>query len=332
VPLSARTGDGVDKLLEIILLVAELNELKGDPQASTHGVVIESNLDKFKGPIATLLVRNGTLKKGDQILLGGVKGKIRGMFDYTGKAIDQALPSTPVEILGLDQVPAVGATLGEEAKSAEARAVSSLVDKLRQEKDATLKVVIKADKQGSLEAVEEALYKFNEEREVIKIVGSGTGDINDADIKLAAATGAIMIGFNSKVVNSAQRLVESEKVLVRTYNIIYELIDEIRDVVEGMLTVGALEEIYGTAQIIAEFPYGKNDRIAGCRVLDGTFTKGPKVRIIHNDESLGDTKIKSLKKVREEVNRVEKGDECGMMFEPDLDFTVGDVIQSYRTL
>jgi translation initiation factor IF-2 len=333
VEVSAKTGEGVEKLLEIILLVAEMSEIKGDPGAPTHAVVIEANMDKFKGPIATLLVRNGTLKKGDVMLLGGVKGKVRGLLDFAGKTMDQALPSTPVEVLGLEQVPAVGATLGEEAPEKVKAGIVSLLDKLKQDQSAVLKVVIKADKQGSLEAVEEALLKFNtEEGEVIKIVGSSTGDINDADIKLASATSSIVIGFNAKIASSAQRIIDADKVLVRTYSIIYELIDEVRDVVEGMLQAGALEEIYGTAQIVAEFPYGKNEKIAGCRVLDGVFTKGPKVRIVRNEESLGDTKIKSLKKVREEVTRVERGEECGMMFEPQLDFAVGDIIQSYRTL
>lgn len=333
VTLSAKTGKGVDDLLETILLVAEVNEIKGDPSAPPSGVVIEANLDKFKGPIATLLIRNGTLKKGDAIVLGGVKGKIRGMFDYNGKALDLAPPSTPVEILGLEGVPAVGSALGDENVAVKEKAeVKSLIDRLREDKTAVLNVVVKADKQGSLEAIEDALEKFNEEAEHVKVVSSGTGDITEGDIKLAASVSAIVIGFNTKVVSSAQKLAETEQVLIRTYNIIYELIDELEDVVEGMLKVGALEEIFGTAQILAEFPYGKNVRIAGCRVLDGTISKGPRVKIVRGEDIVGEAKIKSLKKVKEEVVRVEKGDECGIMFDSEIDFQIGDVIQSFRTL
>jgi translation initiation factor IF-2 len=333
VQLSAKTGAGVDKLLEMILLVAEVNEIKGDPSLSASGVVIEANVDKFKGPIATLLVRNGTLKRGDQIMLNGVKGKIRGMFNYLGKSVDEAGPSTPVEILGLEQVPEVGATLGEEQGAlAEQRIPQSLLEKLRQKDTTTLNVVVKADKQGSLEAIIDALGKFNQEAEHVKVVLSGTGDITESDVQTASSTHAIVIGFNTKLVSQAIKIAETEGVLVRTYSIIYELLDELTEVVEEMLKVGALEEIFGTAQILQEFPYGKDQKIAGVRILDGNFTKGPKVRIVRGEEIIGETKIKSLKKVREEVNRLESSDEGGMMFEPKIDFQIGDLVQSYRTL
>jgi translation initiation factor IF-2 len=333
VSLSAKTGKGVDDLLETILLVAEVNEIKGDPSLSPSGVVIEANLDKFKGPIATLLIRNGTLKKGDSIFLGGVKGKIRGMFDFAGKSLDAAPPSTPVEVLGLEGVPAVGSALGDENIAVKAKAeVKSLIERLREDKTATLNVIVKADKQGSLEAIEDALQKFNTEDEHVKVVSSGTGDIGEGDIKLASSVSAIVIGFNTKVVPTASKLAETEQVLIRSYNIIYELIEELEDVVEGMLKVGALEEIFGTAQIMAEFPYGKNVRIAGCKVLDGQISKGPRVKIVRGEEVIGEAKIKVLKKVKDEVVRVEKGDECGIMFDTQIDFQIGDLIQSFRTL
>lgn len=332
IPLSAKSGEGVDKLLEMITLVAEVNEIAGDPSLPAAAVVIEANLDKFKGPVATLLIRNGTLKKGEQVLLGGVKGKLRGLFDFAGKAVDEAGPSTPVEVLGLEAVPAVGATLGEEGVLGEKAKVQSLIDKLKQEETSVLNVIVKADKQGSLEAVEDGLLQMNNEGEHIKIVSSGTADISEADVKLAASTHSIVLGFNTKVVPAAQKLAETEGVLVRTYTIIYELLDEMAEVVEGMLKVGALEEVYGTAQILQEFPFGKDQKIAGVRILDGTFTKGPKVKIIRGEEVVGETKIKSLKKAREEVNRVERSEECGMMFEPSIDFQIGDVVQSFRTL
>src|SRR5579884_430391 len=334
IQLSARSGEGVDKLLEMILLVAEVNEISGDPDLPASAVVIESNLDKSKGPVATLLVRNGTLRRGDQIVIGGTKGKIRGMFDYSGKAVDSAPPSMPVEVLGLEGVPSVGATLGEEGQGVITHqpAALSLIDKLRQEGNSVLNVIVKADKQGSLEAIIDALQKFNEDAEHVKVVSSGTGDVGEADVTLASSTHAIVLGFNTKVVPAATKLAETEQVLIRTYTIIYELIDEMGDVVESMLKVGALEEIYGVAQILQEFEYGKSQKIAGVRVLDGQISKGPKVKIIRGEEVIGETKIKSLKKGRDEVSRVERSDECGMMFEPAIDFQVGDVVQSFRTL
>jgi translation initiation factor IF-2 len=334
VQLSAKTGEGVDKLLEILQLVAEVNDFKGDPTLPAAGVVIESNIDKFKGPIATVIIRNGTLKKNQQIKIAGAVSKIRTLVDFTGKQMDEAGPSTPVELLGLEIVPPVGGVLGDESAAIEAKQeqMQSLLEKMKQKDQAVLNVVVKADKQGSLEAIEGALEAFNDEREVVKVIDKATGDISDKDISLAASTGAIVIGFGVKVGSTASKIAETEGVLVRTYNIIYELIEELEDVVEGMLKVGALEEIFGTAQIIAQFPFGKTERIAGCKVLDGTITKGPKVKVLRGEEIIGEGKIKSLKKVRDEVTRVEKGDECGIMFDSPIEFLPGDLIQSFRTL
>lgn len=332
IPLSAKSGEGVDKLLEMILLLSEVSEIAGDPASKPQGVVIEANLDKFKGPIATVLIRNGTLKKGSEILLGGVRSKIRGMFDYDGKPVDEAAPSTPVEVLGLEAVPPVGALLGGDGKVVESKQVQSLIEKLRQSETKTLGVVVKADKQGSLEAIEDALNSFNAETEHVKVVTSATGDICEADVKLAAATRSIVIGFNCKISPVASKIAETEHVLVRSYNIIYELLDELEDVIEGMLKVDQMEEVFGTAQILAEFPFGKDLKIAGCKVLDGQFTRGPRIRIIRDGSQVGESKIKMLKKSREEVTKVEKNEECGMMFDPQVDFAVGDIIQSFRVL
>lgn len=334
VQLSAKSGEGVDKLLEIIQLVSEVNEFKGDPSLPATGVVIESNIDKFKGPIATVIIRNGTLKKNQTVKIAGASSKIRTLVNYLGKQLDEAGPSTPVEILGLEVVPPVGGVMGDESAAMEAKQgqIQSLLEKLKSKDEAVLNVVVKADKQGSLEAIEGALEAFNDEREVVKVIDKATGDITDKDISLAASTGAIVIGFGVKVVPSANKIAEVEGVLVRTYTIIYELIEELEDVVEGMLKVGALEEIFGTAQIIAEFPFGKTEKIAGCKVLDGQITKGPKVKVVRGEEVIGEGKIKSLKKVRDEVTRVEKGDECGIMFDSPIEFLPGDLIQSFRTL
>ena len=333
VQLSAKTGEGVDKLLEMIALVAEMHELKADPSGSAQGVVIESSLDKFKGAIATILVRSGSLKKGDEIVLAGIKGKVRGMFDFAGKAVDIAGPSMPVEVLGLGGVPQVGAVLGTDvAKPKDIAQVTSLIDRLRQDDSKTLKVLVKADKQGSLEAIEDALNKFNVEEKMVDIALSGVGDISESDIKLASTIKAIVVGFNVKVAPNANKMAENEHVLIRTYNIIYELVDELEDVVEGMLRPGKIEEVMGRAEIIAEFPYGKNEKIACCRVLEGAIGKGPKVRVVRGEEVIAEGKIKSLKKVKEEVNRIEKGSDCGIMFEPSIDFQIGDFVESYRII
>lgn len=357
VPLSAKSGEGVPKLLEMITLVSELNEIKGDPQGAAAGIVIESSLDKFKGPIATILVRNGTLKKGDQIMVGGSKNKIRGMFDWSGKSVDSAGPSTPVEVLGLEAVPAVGVFLGQESsssvKASEDKEVKSLVDKLKQGAPKTLKLIIKADKQGSLEAIQSSLEKFNpapdvgsspkdvgsspkdsagQAGKVIDFIALGTGDIGEENVKLAAAVGAIVLGFNVKIAPNAQKLAEAEKVLIRTYNIIYELIEEMEEVVEALLKVGQVEEVFGRANIIAEFPFGKGERIAGCRIIEGEIAKGRKIRIVRESEMIGETKLKSLRKVKEEVNKAEKGNDCGMLFDPALEFQIGDTVESFRVI
>lgn len=332
VPLSAKTGKDVDKLLEIILLVSELNELKGDADAPAAGVVIEATLDKFKGPTATILIRNGTLKKGDQIMLGGVKGKIRAIFDFNGKPINSAGPSTPAEILGLTSVPNVGVLLGKESESEKIEETLSLLDKLKMGDSKTLKVIIKADKQGSLEAIQVSLGKFNLERKVIDYIFAGIGDIGEENIKLAASVGAIIIGFNVKLIASAAKLAENEHVLIRTYNIIYELLEDVEEVVNTLLEVGQLEEVLGKANILAEFPYGKDERVAGCRMIEGIIAKGQKIRIVREGQIIEETRLKSLKKVKEEVNKVEKGNDCGMILDPVVDFQIGDVVESFRVI
>lgn len=332
VEISAKEGLGVDKLLEMISLVAEMHELKGDSSLPPAGVVIESTLDKFKGPVATILVKNGTLRKGDQIMLGGVKSRIRGLLDFSGKAVESAGPSTPVEVLGLEAVPSVGAVMGELAEVKEAEAIQSLVDKLKQGDTKTLKLVIKADKQGSLEAILASLEKFNEDQKVVNTIFTGTGDVGEENIKLAATVGAIVIGFNVKIASGAQKMAENEHVLIRSYTIIYELLEDVEEVVQTLLEVGQLEEVLGKANIIAEFPHGKTEKIAGCRMVEGTIAKGQRIRILREGELVGETKLKSLKKVKEEVNKVEKGNDCGMLFDPPIEFAIGDVVESFRVI
>lgn len=332
VEISAKTGAGVPELLETINLVAEMQEFKGDPEKPATGVIIEANIDKSKGAVATVLVRNGSLKKGDIIKAGNATGKVRGMFDWAGKSVSIANPSMPVEILGFESVPPVGARINEENIFEEEakRKFSTLVDKLKNDEVEMLRVVVKADKQGSLEAIKDILEKSNEKDEHLRIIAAATGDITESDVEMAESVKGIVIGFNVKASSTAQKIADTSHTLIRIYNIIYELADEMEDVVEGLLKPGVFEEVFGRAQIIAQFPYGENEQIAGCRIIDGTFSKGPKIRIVRGEEIIGETKIKSLKKAKEEVQKVEKSNECGMMFDPPIDFQIGDIIESFR--
>ncbi len=340
VKISAKTGEGIKDLLETITLVAEINELKGDADATLSGVVIESRMDKFKGPVATVLVRNGTLKKTDPLISGGSKGKVKGMLDWNGKNVDSALPSTPVEVLGFETVPSVGSIFGVEVESqaADRGQMMSLVDKLRETDTNVLNVIIRADKQGSLEAIESGLEKFNETENHIKILSSGTGDITDSDVDLASSSKAIILGFNVVARPSVQKIADNDHVLIRTYKIIYELLEEMDDVVQGLLVPGEVEEVFGRAQIVAEFPYGESERIAGCKMLEGVISKGPRVRVVRGEPSattmelVGEGKIKSLKRLKEEVSKVEINQDCGIMFDSPIPFEIGDVIESFRTL
>ena len=207
-----------------------------------------------------------------------------------------------------------------------------MVDKLKHGDNKTLKVIIKADKQGSLEAIQASLEKFNEERKIIDYIFSATGDIGEENVQMAQSVGAIVIGFNVKVAPIAQKMAANEHVLIRTYNIIYELLEDVEEVVNTLLEVGQLEEVLGKANLIAEFPFGKNERVAGCRIIEGSIAKGQRIRIVREEQIIGETKIKSLKKVKEEVNKVEKGSDCGMLFNPPLDFQIGDTVESFRVI
>ncbi|MCL4367249.1 hypothetical protein M1563_03715 [Patescibacteria group bacterium] len=257
------------------------------------------------------------------------------MFDFAGKATDHAGPSMPVEVLGFESVPAVGADLGEEVAAVVTNHQANLLsfrDKLKVGEKQVLSVIIKADKQGSLEAIETALEQFNQEEKHLEIIHSGTGNIIESDIEMAETAKAIILGFNVEATSTAKKMAEVSHVLIRTYNVIYELIDEIKDVVEGILQPGEVEEVFGKGQIIAEFEHGKDRKIAGCKILEGQISKGPKVRVVRGEDVIGEGKIESLKRLKEEVPKVEQGQECGILFATPIDFQVGDIVESYRLL
>lgn len=298
IKISAKNKTGIKELSDLIKLVADLADIKADPAGPLEFAVIESKMDKSRGAVATLIIRNGTLKVGQEITIDSVKSKIRALVDYQGKNISEVLPGTPVEILGLNKLPSIGASTKPKVA------------------DGALNLILKTDTFGSLEAVC-AQIPAN-----VNVLQSGTGEITDADILLAKSTKAIILGFNVK--NTAQKLAQAEKVLVRTYKIIYELLDELKDAAAGMLIPEVTEEILGQGEIIAEFPYEKL-KIAGTKVTEGRIARGDLVKI--NDVK---SKIKSLRIGKEETNKVEKGKECGVLLDPQIDFASGNGIICYR--
>lgn len=323
VKISAKAGTGVPELLDLISLIAEMSEIKGDPKAEISATIIESKLDKNRGPLATAIVKNGTLHVGDKIFIGTKENKIRALIDFQGKNIPEAGPGTPVEILGLSVVPPVGSNITQNAQTIE----STVSTQNRQggknsssQATESLNLILKTDTLGSLEAVI-PLIPAN-----VNLIESATGEITEADVLLAKSTKAIVLGFNTRVSSAATKLAETEKVLVRTYKIIYELLDELSDAASGMLEPEIREEILGTGTIVAEFPYEKM-KVAGTKVNDGRLARGDLVHVGPNNL---ESKIKSLRVGRDEVNKVEKGKECGVLLDPQVDFRPGDAIISYR--
>lgn len=321
--VSAKRGDGVVELLELIKLLAEMSDIKGDPSNPLEAYVIESKMDKNRGPLATLIIKDGQIKVGDTVVIDKISSKIRALINYKNEPQKEALPGTPVEILGLSSVPMVGSvvlTPGQTLKPVDDTVISGASDLKRsgQLGEQSLSLTLKADTIGSLEAIT-ALIPEN-----VNVVSAGVGEISEADILLAKSTKAIILGFNVKIASSAVKLSEIEKVLVRTYKIIYELLDELKDAASGMLVPVETEEVLGKGKIIAEFPFEKL-RIAGTKVTEGRIARGDLVKI--NDIK---SKIKSVRVGKDEITKVEAGKECGILFDPQIDFHHGDDIICYR--
>ncbi len=329
--VSAKTGAGVKNLLEIIRLVADEKKLENAPQAPLEAVVIETRIDKGKGLVATVIVKKGTLRFGTT-LYNGVQpiAKVRAMFDEIGIGVSEAPPSKPVEVLGFTKLPQVGTVITDvPQKEAEVPQVVPLsqeqtmqqfLSTMEQKKKLT--IIIKADTFGSLEAILEALGAD------VDIVTAGVGDIADQDILLAKSTGAFVVGFNVKLKQEIQKLAQIEGVVTRTYTIIYELLDELRDVIAGAMEVITQERELGKGTVIAEFPFdGK--RIAGTKVISGRIARGDQVKIMRKEEEIGKVKIKSLRKGKLEETKVEPGNDCGLLFDRDVAFTIGDDIIAF---
>ncbi len=348
--ISAKQGIGIRELLDVILIQAEEMNLKAVYDAPAKGVVIESRLDKGKGPVATVLVSEGTLKVGDAVVSGHHCGKVRALLDWHGENITEATPSTPVEVLGITDVPSAGDAFNvvENEKVARETALTKLQElQDRNKPKATkitfedlfakvqtgavkeLKTVIKSDVQGSLEAIEDSLTKIDVGDVKIKIIHKGIGAITDNDINLASASDAVVIGFNVRATSTTQKLAVKERVEIRTYRIIYDLIDDIRAALEGMLEPEYKEVIFGNAEIRQVFLVGKTMAIAGSYVSDGKILRTSPVRLIRDNTVLWEGKIAALKRFKDDVKEVLQGFECGISLDGFNDIQIGDIIESY---
>ncbi|MCS7190365.1 MAG: translation initiation factor IF-2, partial [Fimbriimonadales bacterium] len=353
VPVSAITGEGVDTLLEMILLVAELAELKADPKAEFQGTVIEAKLDKGRGPVATILVQQGTLKRGDILVVGKTWGKIRAMFDHTGKSVDAATPSMPVEVMGLSEVPVAGdkaervdsearaRQIVEERLEAEKRPevqrptrrvnLAELFKQMQEGETRSLNIILKADTYGSVEAIRDALLKLEKPEGVeLKIINANVGNITEADIDFAIAAEAVVLGFNVKVESNAQNKAKASRVDVRTYRIIYELLEEVEKALKGMLEPEFKEVVLGTAEVRAVFKLSKGIVVAGCYVLDGKIVRNAPARLIRNGEVIHESKISTLRHLKEDRREIPAGYECGLTMEGFSDYKEGDRIECYE--
>ncbi|MDQ0214259.1 translation initiation factor IF-2 [Oikeobacillus pervagus] len=350
VPLSALTGDGIDTLLEMILLVSEVEELKANPNQRAKGTVIEAQLDKGRGPVATLLVQNGTLKVGDPIVVGNTFGRVRAMVNDLGRRVKIAAPSTPVEITGLNDVPQAGDrfVVFEDEKSArhigEERAqqalqaqrnettkisLDNLFEQMKQGEMKELNLIVKADVQGTVEALAASLQKIEVEGVNVKIIHTGVGAITESDIILASASNAIVIGFNVRPDVNAKRTAESEKVDIRLHRIIYKAIEEIEAAMKGMLDPEYEEKVIGQAEVRQTFKVSKIGTIAGSYVTDGKITRDSGVRLIRNGIVIFEGEIDTLKRFKDDVKEVNQGYECGITIKNYNDVKEEDVIEAF---
>jgi len=329
VPVSAKEGTGIKDLLEMILLLAEMMNLKGNLQAKLEASVIESRIDSHKGPLATILIRNGSLKVGDEIKVENSWGKIRAMFDEKGQSVSQALPSQPVEVLGFKTVPVVGGKV-EIAKDKTLNELPTLPKEnvikvsLKESQDQTPKLVIilKADMEGTLEAIKNNLSQG------CQIIKAEVGEVNDSDILMAATSSAEVIAFNIKIPHQIKKLAETERVKISSYQVIYELLEDVERKVLKVMEPTIDEEVLGKAEILAEF--AMKERIAGCRVIEGEIKKSDKIHLLRNSQMINEVRLKSMRRGKEDVQQVKKGEEFGVILTPNVDFNVGDVLVSYR--
>ena len=350
-PVSAHTGEGIDNLLDMLLLTAEILELKANPNRRARGLVLEGRLDKGKGPVATMLVQKGTLHVGDHIAVGSCHGKIRAMVDDKGKRIQQAGPSIPVEILGLNDVPNAGDVFvspetekearsfaetfireGREKLLEETKSKMSLDDLFSQIQAGNLKelhIIVKADVQGSVEAVKQSLMKLSNDEVVVKVIHAGVGAINESDVILASASNAIIIGFNVRPDNQAKAVADAENVDLRLYRVIYQAIEDVEAAMKGMLDPKYEEKVIGHAEVRQTYKASGVGTIAGSYVLDGVLTRGCSVRLMRGDDMIYDGPLASLKRFKDDAKEVKEGYECGCVLEKFNDIMEGDILEAY---
>jgi translation initiation factor IF-2 len=351
VPVSAKVGTGVDELLEAVLLQAEILELKATPSAPGRGVVVESRLDKGRGPVATVLVQDGTLRQGDMVLIGSNYGRIRAMLDENGKPIKEAGPSIPVEILGLDGTPDAGddmSVLADEKKAREvalfrqgkfrevklARAhagkLENIFENMGQEEKKTLNIVLKSDVRGSLEALQGSLSGLGNDEVQVRVVGGGVGGITESDANLALASNAVLFGFNVRADAGARKIVEQEGLDMRYYNVIYDIIEDVKKALTGMLGSDVRENILGIAEVRDVFRSPKFGAIAGCMVVEGTVYRNRPIRVLRDDVVIFEGELESLRRFKDDASEVRNGMECGIGVKSYNDVKVGDKIEVFE--
>ncbi len=352
VPVSALKKEGLDELLEMILLVAEMQELKANPDRPAVGTVIEAQLDKNRGPVATVIIQKGTLNVGDAVICGITSGKIRAMFDDKGKRLKNAGPSMPVAILGLSEVPEAGDKLyvvkdekvarayaeqkkeeirQEQLKATQKVSLDSLFERIQSGEMKELNVIVKSDTRGTIDAIKKSLEKIGAETEEVKInvIHDGVGGITESDVMLASASNALIIGFNVRPTLSAMELAKVEKVDVKTYRIIYEAIDDIKAAIKGMLEPKYVEEVIGRAEVRATFKVPNVGTVAGIYVLQGKITRNSSIRLLRNDTVIYEGEIASLKRFKDDVREIASGYEGGLGLQNFHDIKEGDVLEAY---
>ncbi|CAB1243830.1 translation initiation factor IF-2 [Clostridium sp. WLY-B-L2] len=350
IPVSAHTKEGIDTLLEMVLLTAEMLELKANPHRNAKGTVIEAKLDKGRGAVATLLVQNGTLHIGDSVIVGNTYGRIRAMFDDKGKKIKSAGPSIPVEILGLSEVPAAGDRFHQVKDEKTARDIAgkrkqkvreeylqsthkvsleNLYSQIKEGKVKELNVIVKADVQGSIEALKQSLQKLSNEEVKVRVIHGAVGAITETDVTLAAASNAIIIGFNVRPDINAQNAAEKESVDIKTYRVIYDAIEDIKAAMVGMLEPDYKEVILGKAEIRQTYKISNVGTIAGCYVVQGKVVRNSKVRIIRDGIVIFESELASLKRFKDDVKEVAEGYECGLSIDKFNDIKEGDIVEAY---
>ena len=350
VPLSAKQREGLDDLLEAILLVADNQDIKANPHGRIIGTVIDAEVDRSRGVMATLLIQNGTLNVGNIVVAGTAHGRLRAMFDHLGREVKDALPSAPVAVMGLNDVPVAGDLFQVVDTDKKARAITrerkineksaaesqrnavtleQLFEKFQSGEVRELRLIIKADVQGSLEPIKSSLNDLGTGDISINILHEGTGNIGKNDVMLAAASKAIVIGFNVESDSAAERLADTEGVSIRIYNIIYRLVEDIEKALKGMLEPEIKETVIGRAELRATFRISKIGKVAGCYVVDGELRRNAKVRVFRDGEILYDGDVSSLKHLQDDVTEVRTGFECGITFKKFNDFDEGDIIECY---